>query len=1714
MEKILKNTASRFAKICIVTFAILLFSLAFFNLAQAAPAMPEPVPFRQADGTYVMVQAMGDEFFNWQECEEGYVIAFGHDTQNWYYAVSMTRSGVAMPGAQVVGEEAPLLARGLGGRRITSDSADFVELAEEVSQQRKIELGAYQPAPVGPLRAASFEGHTSTGPAPHISTNTNDIITRPYQPLLMMVLEWNNVMLNPQRTSDNTSWSSDPADWSYAQMFNGNAHAFWQTRAFGTAELMGGSDMAAQLRNSRTLNSDVSASQLAALAMGGTYHNSQAITGFEGLTMNNWIDEASGGQFQFVRPDGMGLDGLWDGYGSVNYFNEEVTNAIRTQGYFHADRQVLRSLGVNDVWFIHIEHGVVSVRLDSGHPGYNINTNPALGGSANSAFNAVRHFIDWSQVPRMGGTGPNRYDVLAQDLNLYYIYTGFEGSLGGNAAWPAFWGHASVTPMRQNVVRDPVVVNGVVLDEGIGPRVLGSGPNAGPVAPGNPTGIPSTDITGARRLVSAVFPQAGGPNGLPTRGAYGSHGEQSHPDIAQGLGIFIHELGHSVWGLADKAVGGAAGSAELCVGFWCGMGRGTWGAFRYRDYNVRLGTAGTHFRATFATQLGWMTPMTLQSDDVWSGEIGHWSDEAGRFPGGRTIRHWDSTVHSVENGDIPMAVMLTATDAMNLDIDGWRLDTHHVQNHHQFFIVENFQHVGFDRSASLEVWNRGIMVWHVDTRTNAGATESGGRAPNNGGVNANNNSHRRFNLKGVMIPNQGVVGGMIHSGWFADPFFLPGEVFGRCPIEAHGVRGWCDPECSVRFVDNVHTAISNFHAPNNVPVPWGTHRGLTTFPATTPGHTGATHPDSHPQIVPTGIDMRVIGPGGSGRTGHGPTRSNPTNFTPWVVVPRISVEFGSQAGLNDFVTISPTEGDYIEFPGVDFGYSAEQLPGAQTFRVRNTSEEVVTNLNVSLLSDGPGRGPGYSADIRAFTLGLVGNPQGVSLVNNTAGAGAANAVTGAIIESLAPGAFVDFTIRPLIGLDVAVHFDLEEDGRGGLAIEQQHVGGFHAARLEPHSASVMLTGLGGINDSFGVSFMVSPIDNVTFADLVPGTYNNATGPRSVQFFTGENWPGARADDAVPFLEWDDTGMPKTWVPLVGTFDCGDTPTVRVPIMVGAPGAARFRDFELSSPILCGDCDGVVLCNNTVTFAPLPGGLAIHPDNHWFGGHLWGRPNRTTPICGDTGEHLPVTVAFYLRHMSDYAHDIFGGDIGLFDITVTRGDIAPPTFVLNQDGHTLNWFRTITAHTLLGTGNNAAGRDALATSAYRIYVDGAPFMVDDEYFDIPAGTEFPLVMRSFDLRTLGLEPEYSGQVFEINMRGIVSNEHRHNWGDSSLYHLPVFFATPELCDDCDEYPCECPEACDECDAYPCECPEVCDVCDEYPCECPEVCDECDAYPCECPEVCDECDEYPCECPEVCDECDEYPCECPEVCDECDEYPCECPEVCDECDKYPCECLEVCEECDEYPCDCDDVQTHRWHPSLPQNRFADVQNYPHWQNNPVSWADRNGITQGIAGTTPLEFRPNNPTTREMFATFMHRIADLPDAEETSNFVDSDTISDWAADAVNWAAENGVIEGFTDGTFRPNENITREQIALMLFRYAEIIGVDTEFSVQAFNTFSDCNLVSDWAIDAMRWATHHRIIIGQDGSMAPCSNATRAETVTMLQRFVDTFDAPPPSWVDYTG
>ena len=146
----------------------------------------------------------------------------------------------------------------------------------------------------------------------------------------------------------------------------------------------------------------------------------------------------------------------------------------------------------------------------------------------------------------------------------------------------------------------------------------------------------------------------------------------------------------------------------------------------------------------------------------------------------------------------------------------------------------------------------------------------------------------------------------------------------------------------------------------------------------------------------------------------------------------------------------------------------------------------------------------------------------------------------------------------------------------------------------------------------------------------------------------------------------------------------------------------------------------------------------------------------------------------------------------------------------------------------------------------------------------------------------------------------------------------------------------------------------------------------------------------------------------------------------------------------------------------------------------------------GTSETTFTPNAPMTRGMLAVVLHNLADNPKADKTAGF--SDVNGEYFAEAVAWAAEAGIISGYGDGQFGANDSITREQLALMLYRFAGM----PEAKGSAL-TNRDAGEVSDYAVPAMKWAVENGIISGDiNGDLMPKGNATRAQVASMLMRF----------------
>lgn len=179
----------------------------------------------------------------------------------------------------------------------------------------------------------------------------------------------------------------------------------------------------------------------------------------------------------------------------------------------------------------------------------------------------------------------------------------------------------------------------------------------------------------------------------------------------------------------------------------------------------------------------------------------------------------------------------------------------------------------------------------------------------------------------------------------------------------------------------------------------------------------------------------------------------------------------------------------------------------------------------------------------------------------------------------------------------------------------------------------------------------------------------------------------------------------------------------------------------------------------------------------------------------------------------------------------------------------------------------------------------------------------------------------------------------------------------------------------------------------------------------------------------------------------------------------------------------------------NPFTDVPKGA-WYNDAVRYVYENGLMVGLA---PNNFGANVTTDRGQLVTMLWRMAGEPQATNGADFSDVPSNA-YYANAVAWAAENGITSGFEDGTFRPQTGLSREQMAALFMKYAEATGVDT--SVRAdISSYTDIN-PNSWSYDALSWAKAVGLLSGvSDTTMAPQATATRAQIAAVLQRYCET-------------
>ena len=170
--------------------------------------------------------------------------------------------------------------------------------------------------------------------------------------------------------------------------------------------------------------------------------------------------------------------------------------------------------------------------------------------------------------------------------------------------------------------------------------------------------------------------------------------------------------------------------------------------------------------------------------------------------------------------------------------------------------------------------------------------------------------------------------------------------------------------------------------------------------------------------------------------------------------------------------------------------------------------------------------------------------------------------------------------------------------------------------------------------------------------------------------------------------------------------------------------------------------------------------------------------------------------------------------------------------------------------------------------------------------------------------------------------------------------------------------------------------------------------------------------------------------------------------------------------------------------------------HWAYDAVSYAYKNSLMNGVNAS---RFAPDSTLNRAMMVTMLYRMTGSPAVSGNSVFSDVPS-GKWYSDAVQWASVNGVVNGVGKDRFAPDTQITREQMASMMMRYAQFKQYSTGKSAD-LSAFNDAGSISSWALESMKWANAAGLINGRTAStIAPQDTATRAEAATILMRFCE--------------
>lgn len=191
--------------------------------------------------------------------------------------------------------------------------------------------------------------------------------------------------------------------------------------------------------------------------------------------------------------------------------------------------------------------------------------------------------------------------------------------------------------------------------------------------------------------------------------------------------------------------------------------------------------------------------------------------------------------------------------------------------------------------------------------------------------------------------------------------------------------------------------------------------------------------------------------------------------------------------------------------------------------------------------------------------------------------------------------------------------------------------------------------------------------------------------------------------------------------------------------------------------------------------------------------------------------------------------------------------------------------------------------------------------------------------------------------------------------------------------------------------------------------------------------------------------------------------------------------------EEPCDGGD--------DCPSIAFCDV-DQTQWYHEAVDYVVENGY---MAGVSEDVFDTHGTTSRAMIVTILYKLEGKPEVTTENPFTDVGE-DEWYADAVVWAASNGIVDGYGEGKFGPNDNITREQMAVILYSYAKYKEYDVSATADLAQ-YTDAGEISSWANEALAWANAEEMITGYgDGNLGPKGEAERCQAAAILKKFCE--------------